>query len=58
VVAEAELAWPDERIAVLREDQADMGAIWADAGWRSMPLGGVETWTAAVTARCGALGGS
>jgi DEAD/DEAH box helicase domain-containing protein len=58
VVAEAELAWPDERIAVLREDQADMSAIWADAGWCAMPLGGVETWTAAVTARCGALGGS
>jgi DEAD/DEAH box helicase domain-containing protein len=33
VVAEAELAWPDQRLAVLTPGQEDMKAIWVSEGW-------------------------
>ena len=55
VVADAELAWPDALLVVLRADQADMESIWLEAGWGVLILDatgekmtdGTE-WTAAV----------
>lgn len=38
VVADAELAWPEQLIVVLREDQTDMQGVWTDAGWRVLLL--------------------
>lgn len=38
VVAEAELAWPEQLLVVLRPDQADMKGIWLGAGWRVLVL--------------------
>ena len=56
VVAEAELAWLDQQLALLTYEQADMADIWIRAGWRAMALeasgasiGGVD-WFAAVVA--------
>ena len=34
VQAEAELAWPAARLAVLTEAQADQAAVWRGMGWR------------------------
>ena len=34
VLAEAELAWPPERVAVLQDDQADARATFTHADWR------------------------
>ena len=34
IVAEAELAWPHERVAVLRDDQADERTAFSRADWR------------------------
>ena len=34
VAAEAELAWPDQRVAVLLPEQHDLGTVWQQAGWR------------------------
>ena len=34
VLAEAELAWPTERVAVLHGEQAENGVVFEQAGWR------------------------
>ena len=34
VLAEAELAWPKQRLAVLHGKQADGAAAFEEAGWR------------------------
>jgi DEAD/DEAH box helicase domain-containing protein len=33
VLADAELAWPDAKVVVLRADQADLAVHWQDAHW-------------------------
>ncbi|TCP15937.1 DEAD/DEAH box helicase [Simplicispira metamorpha] len=33
VLAECELCWPDARVVVLRDDQADMEEAWKQQGW-------------------------
>ena len=38
VVAEAELAWPDNQLVVLTAEQADMANMWSEAGWRVVVL--------------------
>jgi hypothetical protein len=38
VVADAELAWSDEKLAVLRPDQSDLAESWKRAGWRVVVL--------------------
>ncbi|WP_043341662.1 DEAD/DEAH box helicase [Belnapia moabensis] len=38
VAADAELAWPDEKLAVLRPDQGDLAENWERAGWRVVRL--------------------
>ena len=54
VLAEAELAWPDERLVVLTPGQDDMKPIWVDEGWTVMVLSddlqtiGAEPWWQAV----------
>ena len=43
VLAEAELAWPTERVAVLQDDQPDTRATFMQAGWRLYsPSNGTE----------------
>ena len=37
VHAEAELAWPMRRVAVLRGEQAEEAAAFEEAGWRTYP---------------------
>jgi DEAD/DEAH box helicase domain-containing protein len=39
IVAEAELAWPEHRIAVLREDQTDFVSAFQGTGWTAVMLG-------------------
>ena len=39
VIAEAELGWPELRIAVLREDQRDFLKTFEAAGWRAFVAG-------------------
>lgn len=55
VVADAELAWPDQLIVVLRDDQADMQGVWVGAGWRvllvddaGMSEDGSADWVSAI----------
>ncbi|WP_210147840.1 DEAD/DEAH box helicase [Aromatoleum petrolei] len=38
VIADAELAWPTEKLVVLRDDQADLAAVWGAAGWQVLVL--------------------
>jgi DEAD/DEAH box helicase domain-containing protein len=38
VTADAELAWLDERVLVLRADQADLATLWAAAQWTVVGL--------------------
>ena len=38
VLAEAELAWQEARLVVLRQDQEDDAAVWTDAGWQALVL--------------------
>ena len=38
VLADAELAWPGERLVVLRDDQADLSEVWAAAQWQVVEL--------------------
>ena len=38
VVAEAELAWPDQQLVLLTHEQADMADVWIREGWRAMVL--------------------
>lgn len=38
VLADAELAWPGERLVVLRDDQADLSEVWAAAQWKVVEL--------------------
>ena len=33
MLAECELCWPDARVVVLRDDQADMEEAWKQQGW-------------------------
>jgi len=41
VLAEAELAWPDLAIALLRDDQLDYGATFVAHGWKSHSINDV-----------------
>jgi DEAD/DEAH box helicase domain-containing protein len=34
IVADAELTWPEHRLAVLRADQADLAEAWRTQGWQ------------------------
>jgi DEAD/DEAH box helicase domain-containing protein len=43
VLAEAELAWPESKLAILRPDQADMNDTWAAAKWTVIGLDEVLT---------------
>lgn len=38
VIADAELAWPNEQLAVLRPDQEDLVSVWQTAGWATLML--------------------
>src|SRR5690606_22566549 len=38
VLADAELAWPSEKLVVLRDDQADLTEVWATARWTVVEL--------------------
>ncbi len=38
ILAEAELAWPSARLAVLRPDQEDLAPIWRESGWHVLLL--------------------
>lgn len=38
VLADAELAWPSEKLVVLREDQADLSETWTAAQWKVVEL--------------------
>ena len=37
VLAEAELAWPTKRVAVLRDEQIEKAALFEQEGWRTYP---------------------
>lgn len=59
VVADAELAWPPSKLAVLREDQADLALVWTSAGWQVIQLDedlvsvNGQPWSVAVAAVLG-----
>lgn len=59
VVADAELAWPETKLVLLRADQADLVSAWSDAGWQVVELTedllliGDEPWPAVVAAVLG-----
>ena len=59
VLADAELAWASQKLAVLRPDQADLAPEWCAAGWQlieldeSLMLVGDLPWQAAVAAALG-----
>jgi DEAD/DEAH box helicase domain-containing protein len=38
VIAEAEMAWPDQRLTLLIADQEDMAHAWTQAGWTVLLL--------------------
>ncbi len=38
VLAEAEMAWPDQRLVVLTPSQEDMASIWKEESWRVLLL--------------------
>ena len=38
VLADAELAWPPEKLVVLRDDQSDLSEAWAAAQWKVVEL--------------------
>jgi DEAD/DEAH box helicase domain-containing protein len=38
VLADAELTWVDQKLAILRPDQADMAGAWTVAGWAPLIL--------------------
>ena len=38
VLADAELAWPEAKVVLIRADQEDMSAPWAKAGWQVVLL--------------------
>jgi DEAD/DEAH box helicase domain-containing protein len=38
VLADAELAWPENKLVLLRADQEDMSVAWAEAGWQVVLL--------------------
>jgi DEAD/DEAH box helicase domain-containing protein len=54
VVAEAEMAWPAQRLVLLTADQEDMKAAWQAVGWNTLLLSedlqhvGDEAWWQAV----------
>ena len=39
VIAEAELGWPEHRVAVLLPEQREWAALFADAGWKVVEEG-------------------
>jgi len=51
IIVEAELAWEDARIAVLRSDQEEQAPVWRAAGWTVAIV--AEGWAAAVLAAHG-----
>ena len=51
IIVEAELAWEDARIAVLRSDQAEQAPAWRAAGWTVAIV--ADDWAAAVLAAHG-----
>jgi DEAD/DEAH box helicase domain-containing protein len=59
ILAEAELAWPSVRLAVLRPDQEDQASTWRANGWHALPLDDSHSlvagrpWTLAVAERLG-----
>lgn len=46
IIVEAELAWEDARIAVLRSDQVEQAPAWRAAGWTVVIV--AKGWAAAV----------
>ena len=38
VLADAELTWVDQKLALLRSDQADLAEAWQAAGWTAQVL--------------------
>ena len=38
MLADAELAWADQKLALLRPDQADLTDAWLTAGWTAQVL--------------------
>lgn len=59
VLADAELTWADQKLALLRPDQSDLAEAWRNAGWTAMVLDDTlehaagQPWVLAVA---GALG--
>ena len=59
VLADAELAWPTEKLVVLRDDQADLSEAWAAAQWKVVELdeglvtSGGAPWQSVVAAALG-----
>ncbi|MDO9224470.1 MAG: DEAD/DEAH box helicase [Pseudomonadota bacterium] len=43
VLADAEMAWQEATVVLLRADQEDMGAPWAEAGWQVVLLDDAST---------------
>ena len=59
VLADAELAWVEHRIALLRPDQEDLAQAWQVAGWTvvllddTLTLAGGGPWASIVAAGMG-----
>jgi DEAD/DEAH box helicase domain-containing protein len=59
ILAEAELAWPSVRLAVLRPDQEDQASTWQASGWQVLTLDDSHSlvagrpWVLAVAERLG-----
>jgi DEAD/DEAH box helicase domain-containing protein len=43
VLADAEMAWHEAEVVLLRADQEDMSAPWAEAGWQVVLLDDAST---------------
>lgn len=48
VTAEAELQWLEARLVVLATHQADMAAVWNEAGWQCVVVVSGQAWVAEV----------
>lgn len=44
IVAEAELAWPEQRVAGLRDAQAAVAGVFSSKGWAALELDSSGTW--------------
>jgi len=59
VLADSELAWATDKLAVLRPDQADLVELWSSEGWKvlllddGLSLTGGSPWAVAVAAVLG-----